>query len=80
MQRASIARALIAGPRLLLADEPTGNLDSKASADVLELLRRLNDEKKLTVVMVTHDMSQARDADRAIRIVDGQVVHEEYLK
>ncbi|MGN0909907.1 MAG: ABC transporter ATP-binding protein, partial [Thermoguttaceae bacterium] len=65
---------------LLLADEPTGNLDSKASADVLELLRRLNDEKKLTVVMVTHDMSQARDADRAIRIVDGQVVHEEYLK
>ncbi len=80
MQRASIARALIAGPRLLLADEPTGNLDSKASADVLELLRRLNDEKKLTVVMVTHDMSQARDADRAIRIVDGQVVHEEKLK
>lgn len=80
MQRASIARALIAGPRLLLADEPTGNLDSKASADVLELLRRLNDEKKLTVVMVTHDMSQAHDADRAIRIVDGQVVHEEQLK
>lgn len=80
MQRASIARALIAGPRLLLADEPTGNLDSKASADVLDLLRRLNQEKKLTVVMVTHDMSQARDADRAIRIVDGQVVHEEQLK
>lgn len=80
MQRASIARALIAGPRLLLADEPTGNLDSKASADVLDLLRRLNEEKKLTVVMVTHDMSQARDADRAIRIVDGQVVHEEQLK
>ena len=76
MQRASIARALISNPRLLLADEPTGNLDSKASASVLELLRKLNDEKKLTVVMVTHDMAQARDADRSIRIVDGQVVDE----
>ncbi len=76
MQRASIARALISKPRLLLADEPTGNLDSKASAGVLDLLRELNHEKKLTVVMVTHDMGQARDADRAIRIVDGQVVQE----
>ena len=76
MQRASIARALISNPRLLLADEPTGNLDSKASASVLELLRKLNQEKKLTVVMVTHDMGQARDADRSIRIVDGQVVDE----
>ena len=76
MQRASIARALISNPRLLLADEPTGNLDSKASASVLELLRKLNKEKNLTVVMVTHDMGQARDADRSIRIVDGQVVDE----
>ncbi len=76
MQRASIARALISNPHLLLADEPTGNLDSKASASVLELLRKLNQDKKLTVVMVTHDMGQARDADRSIRIVDGQVVDE----
>ncbi len=76
MQRASIARALISEPRVLLADEPTGNLDSKASVGVLELLRKLNDEKNLTIVMVTHDMSQARDADRAIRIVDGLIVKE----
>ena len=76
MQRASIARALISNPHLLLADEPTGHLDSKASIGVLELLRELNEKKKLTVVMVTHDLGQAQDADRAIRIVDGQVVHE----
>ncbi len=77
MQRASIARALMTNPRVLLADEPTGNLDSKASTGVLELLRTLNREQGLTIVMVTHDMSQARDADRAIRLVDGAVYHEE---
>ena len=77
MQRASIARALMTNPRVLLADEPTGNLDSKASAGVLDLLRELNREQGLTIVMVTHDMSQARDADRAIRLVDGAVYHEE---
>lgn len=76
MQRASIARALITNPRVLLADEPTGNLDSKASLGVLDLLRKLNQEKNLTIVMVTHDMSQAKDADRAVRIVDGWVVPE----
>lgn len=76
MQRASIARALITEPRVLLADEPTGNLDSKASLGVLELLRKLNKEKNLTIVMVTHDMSQARDSDRAVRIVDGMIVKE----
>ena len=76
MQRASIARALISNPRILLADEPTGNLDSKASTGVLKLLRQLNEEQNLTIVMVTHDMSQAADADRAIRLVDGLVVPE----
>ncbi len=76
MQRASIARALITEPSLLLADEPTGNLDSKASIGVLELLRKLNQEKKVSIVMVTHDMGQAKDADRAVRIVDGRVVDE----
>ncbi len=78
MQRASIARALISSPRLLLADEPTGNLDSKTSAGVLDLMRKLNKEKGITIVMVTHDMGQARDADRSIRIVDGQVVEERF--
>jgi len=76
MQRVSIARALITEPRVLLADEPTGNLDSKASIGILKLMRRLNEEQKLTIVMVTHDMGQAQDADRAIRLVDGLVVPE----
>ena len=76
MQRASIARALITNPRVLLADEPTGNLDSKSSLGVLELLRKLNQEKNLTIVMVTHDMNQAQSADRAVRIVDGWIVPE----
>ncbi len=76
MQRVSIARALITGPRVLLADEPTGNLDSKASLGILKLMRRLNEEQNLTIVMVTHDLGQAQDADRAIRLVDGLVVPE----
>ena len=74
MQRVSIARALIAEPRILLADEPTGNLDSRTSVEILKLLRRLNDEQELTIVMVTHDMAQAQETDRIIRLVDGQVV------
>ena len=74
MQRTSIARALITDPRVLLADEPTGNLDSKTTVEIIKLLRSLNAEKKLTIIMVTHDMEQARDADRVIRLVDGQVV------
>ena len=74
MQRTSIARALITNPRVLLADEPTGNLDSKTTVEIIKLLRSLNAEKKLTIIMVTHDMEQARDADRVIRLVDGQVV------
>ncbi len=75
MQRASIARALITDPSILLADEPTGNLDSKTSIGIMKLLRELNLEKNLTIVMVTHDNEQAADCDRAIRLVDGQVVH-----
>ena len=74
MQRTSIARALITNPRVLLADEPTGNLDSKTTVEIIKLLRSLNAEKKLTIIMVTHDMEQARDADRVVRLVDGQVV------
>jgi lipoprotein-releasing system ATP-binding protein len=74
MQRTAIARALMANPTLLLADEPTGNLDSKNGAEVLALLRRLNADEGLTVVMVTHDDAIARQADRTVRIAEGKIV------
>ena len=73
MQRAAIARALIAGPRLLLADEPTGNLDRQTGKDILRLLRTLNTEQNLTIVMVTHDNAIAAQADRTVRLVEGLV-------
>ncbi|MDR1384913.1 MAG: ABC transporter ATP-binding protein [Planctomycetaceae bacterium] len=74
MQRAAIARALISDPQILLADEPTGNLDLNSAREVLQLLRELNHEKKVTVVMVTHDLSIAQQADRVIRLIDGCVM------
>jgi lipoprotein-releasing system ATP-binding protein len=73
MQRAAIARALIAGPDLLLADEPTGNLDQTTGREILELLTALNRQQKLTIVMVTHDPAIARLADRVVRLVDGRI-------
>jgi len=73
MQRAAIARALIADPKLLLADEPTGNLDQKTGGEILSLLRKLNREQGLTVVMVTHDQAIARQADRTVKLVEGRV-------
>jgi lipoprotein-releasing system ATP-binding protein len=73
MQRAAIARALMGNPRLLLADEPTGNLDQQTGREILALLRRLNREQGLTVVMVTHDPAIARHADRTVRLVGGVV-------
>jgi lipoprotein-releasing system ATP-binding protein len=73
MQRTAIARALIAQPKLLLADEPTGNLDSKTGAEILAILKRLNREQGLTVLMVTHDQAIARQADRIVRLVEGKV-------
>jgi lipoprotein-releasing system ATP-binding protein len=73
MQRAAIARALIADPKLLLADEPTGNLDQKTGGEILSLLRKLNHEQGLTVVMVTHDQAIARQADRTVKLVEGRV-------
>jgi macrolide transport system ATP-binding/permease protein len=72
-QRVAIARALINNPSILFADEPTGNLDSKTSEEVLELFRKLNEEEKVTIILVTHDENVARSAKRIIRITDGVV-------
>ncbi len=74
MQRAAIARALINRPSLLLADEPTGNLDRATGEEILKLLRRLNRRENLTIVMVTHDKAIADQADRIVRLDDGRIV------
>jgi len=73
MQRTAIARALIAQPKLLLADEPTGNLDQKTGGEILTLLKKLNREQGLTIVMVTHDQAIAKQADHVVRLVEGKV-------
>lgn len=73
MQRAAIARALAGGPAILLADEPTGNLDSTTGQTVLELLRDLNRERGLTMIMVTHDNQIAQQADRVVRLAEGRI-------
>lgn len=73
MQRAAIARALVTGPRVLLADEPTGNLDRKTGEEIMRILRSLNAEQNLTIVMVTHDPAIAAQADRTVRLVEGRV-------
>ncbi|HBT77657.1 MAG TPA: ABC transporter ATP-binding protein [Planctomycetaceae bacterium] len=73
MQRVSIARALIGDPKILLADEPTGNLDANSAREILGLLRELNRERRLTIVMVTHDLTIAGQADRTIQLIDGVV-------
>ena len=72
-QRVSIARALVTKPAIVLADEPTGNLDSKTSADVLGLLKRTSDEFDQTIVMITHNSEIAQLADRIVRIEDGKI-------
>ena len=73
-QRVAIARALVAKPAIVLADEPTGNLDSKTSADVLGLLQRTSREFDQTLVMITHNNAIAQLADRIVRIEDGKIV------
>lgn len=73
-QRVAIARAIIGAPEIILADEPTGNLDSKMGADIMDLLHRLNREDGTTIVMVTHNEQQARDTSRTIRFFDGRQV------
>jgi lipoprotein-releasing system ATP-binding protein len=73
MQRAAIARALINDPRVLLADEPTGNLDSDNGQHIMGLLRDLNRDKGLTIIMVTHNLELVSDTDRVVRLTDGRV-------
>jgi lipoprotein-releasing system ATP-binding protein len=73
MQRTAIARALVSQPRVLLADEPTGNLDQATGEEILALLGRLNREQNLTIVMVTHDREIAAAADRTVNLADGRV-------
>lgn len=75
-QRIAVARALVMQPALVLADEPTGNLDSKSSMDILNLLRRACDEHNQTLVMVTHDPRAASFADRIVYLKDGEIVRE----
>jgi putative ABC transport system ATP-binding protein len=76
-QRVAVARALVSRPAVIFADEPTGNLDSKTSEEVLQLLRRAVDEIGETVVMVTHDHQAASYADRRVELVDGRVVRDD---
>jgi putative ABC transport system ATP-binding protein len=73
-QRVAIARAIVGQPGLLLADEPTGNLDSKNGEDIMNILKELNSQTKTTIVMVTHDESLARQTQRIIRFFDGRQV------
>ncbi|MFN4259601.1 MAG: ABC transporter ATP-binding protein [Gemmataceae bacterium] len=73
MQRAAIARALITRPRVLLADEPTGNLDSATGAAIIRLLRDLNQRDGLTIIMVTHNLELVAETDRVVRIAEGRI-------
>jgi ABC-type lipoprotein export system ATPase subunit len=75
-QRVAIARALINHPRLILADEPTGNLDTKSGREILNLLHELNREQGITLVLVTHDTAVAAQAQRVVQVQDGAVVHD----
>lgn len=79
-QRVSIGRALLNNPALLLADEPTGNLDSENSKEIIELLRRFNIENNQTVIIITHDERIANSADRIIAIEDGKIIRDEVRK
>jgi len=75
-QRVAIARSLINEPKIIFADEPTGNLDSKTGQMIIELLRKLNSDRGQTMVLVTHDDTIANESDRIIRILDGRIANE----
>ena len=73
-QRTSIGRAMITNPSIILADEPTGNLDTKSSEEIVELLKKSNRDYKQTIIMITHNMEIAKQADRVIKLEDGHIV------
>jgi putative ABC transport system ATP-binding protein len=75
-QRVAIARALANNPRFLLMDEPTGNIDSKAASDIIRLVKGLNEEKGVTIIMVTHDQRLASQANRTLQMFDGLIIQE----
>jgi putative ABC transport system ATP-binding protein len=75
-QRVAIARALANNPKFLLLDEPTGNVDSKTASEVLSLIKKLNIEKKVSIIMVTHDQHLAREASRTMQMFDGEITSE----
>jgi putative ABC transport system ATP-binding protein len=75
-QRVAIARALANNPRFLLMDEPTGNIDSKNAMEIIQLVKRLNQEKGITMIMVTHDQRLAAEANRTVHMLDGLIVNE----
>jgi putative ABC transport system ATP-binding protein len=79
-QRATIARSLVNDPAIVWADEPTGDLDSENATEIVELMRRLNLERGLTFLIVTHDIAVGRKTDRIVRMLDGQVVEEQRLE
>jgi putative ABC transport system ATP-binding protein len=79
-QRVTIARALVNDPAIVWADEPTGDLDSENAAEIVDLMRRLNVERGLTFLVVTHDIAVGRKTDRIIRMLDGRVAEEQRLE
>ena len=79
-QRVSIGRALMASPAIVLADEPTGNLDRANSREIIDLLKRLHDELQQTLIIITHDESIALQADRILKIEDGHIVRDEVIR
>jgi predicted ABC-type transport system involved in lysophospholipase L1 biosynthesis ATPase subunit len=79
-QRVTIARSLVNDPAIVWADEPTGDLDSENAHEIVDLMRRLNLERGLTFVIVTHDISVGRATDRIVRMVDGRIVEEQLME
>jgi len=79
-QRVTIARALVADPTVVWADEPTGDLDSENAQEIVDLMRRLNVERGLTFLIVTHDVTVGRKADRIVRMLDGEIVEDQRLE